>query len=96
MIAQDIRDYAVAICGGMRDNSLPYCGCMHVAGWETHNLHMVANILASFREHPGARVLVIVDVTHEPWLDGIPGMMPSVKLVDTKAVSGRLRVVSCG
>ncbi|GAB3355760.1 hypothetical protein [Lysobacter tyrosinilyticus] len=35
-------------------------GQLYVAGGETRNLRLVANIRAAFRERPGARVLSIV------------------------------------
>jgi hypothetical protein len=54
-----------------------------VGGWETRNLRMVANIRESFREHPGARVLVIVGATHKPWLDEWLGQLQGVDIVDT-------------
>lgn len=67
----------------LRDGK-PYYGHMYVTGWETRNLRMASNILATFRERPGARVLVIVGATHKPWLDKILGQMPSVEIMDAE------------
>lgn len=55
-----------------------------VAGWETRNLRMVANIRAAFREKPDARVLSIVGSSHKPWFDGWLGQMQGVEVVDAE------------
>jgi hypothetical protein len=70
------------------DGVAPYYGHMYVTGWEARNLRMAANIVATFRERPGARVLVIVGATHKPWLDKILGQMPNVQIVDAEKVLG--------
>lgn len=57
-----------------------------VAGWETRNLRMIANIRATFRERPGARVLSIVGSSHKPWFDGWLGQMQGVDIVDAEKV----------
>lgn len=59
---------------------------MYVAGWETRNLRMVANIRAAFRERPGARVLVVVGSSHKPWFDSLLGQMQGVDIVDVQQV----------
>lgn len=59
---------------------------MWVAGWEIRNLRMVANIRATFRERPGARVLSIVGVSHKPWFDSWLGQMQGVEIVDAEQV----------
>lgn len=59
---------------------------MWVAGWETRNLRIVANIRETFREHPGARVLSIIGATHKPWLDSWLGMLQGVDIVDAERV----------
>lgn len=56
---------------------------MWVAGWETRNLRMVANIREAFRETPGARVLSIVGASHKPWFDAFLAQMQGVDIVDT-------------
>lgn len=53
-----------------------------VGGWEIRNLRMAANIRETFRERPGARVLVIVGVSHKPWLDAWLGQFQGVTTVD--------------
>jgi len=70
------------------DGVAPYYGHMYVVGWEARNLRMASNIMATFRERPGARVLVIVGATHKPWLDKILGQMPNVQIVDAEKVLG--------
>lgn len=72
----------------LRDGVAPYYGHMYVTGWEARNLRIAANILATSREHPGARVLVIVGATHKPWLDQILGQMPGIQMVDAENVLG--------
>ena len=59
---------------------------MWVAGWEIRNLRMVANILESFRERPGARVLTIVGASHKPMFDHWLGQFQGVDIVDVAAV----------
>ena len=57
-----------------------------VGGWETRNLRMVANIRETFRERPGARVLVVVGVSHKPWFDAWLGQLQGADIVDAAAV----------
>ena len=57
-----------------------------VGGWETRNLRMVANIRETFRERPGARVLVIVGASHKPWFDDWLGQLQGVDIVDVAKV----------
>ena len=59
---------------------------MWVAGWEVRNLRMVANIRETFRERPGARVLVIVGGSHKPWFDAWLGQLQGVDIVDVAGV----------
>jgi hypothetical protein len=68
------------------ENSPQQYGRLYVAGWETRNLRMVANIHAAFRESPGARVLSIVGSSHKPWFDSLLGQMQGVDIVDTEKV----------
>ncbi|MCD9028189.1 DUF5694 domain-containing protein [Luteimonas sp. BDR2-5] len=63
-------------------------GQMYVAGWETRNLRMVANIRATFAARPGARVLSIVGASHKPWFDSLLGQMQGVDIVDVDQVLG--------
>ncbi|MGQ4659566.1 DUF5694 domain-containing protein [Lysobacter sp. F6437] len=72
----------------MRDPSPRHYGQRYVAGWETRNLRMVANIRAAFRDHPGARVLSIVGASHKPWFDSLLGQMQGVDIVDAGEVLG--------
>ncbi|MET0981022.1 MAG: DUF5694 domain-containing protein [Telluria sp.] len=59
---------------------------MWVAGWEIRNLRMVANIRETFRERPGARVLVVVGASHKPWFDSWLGQLQGVDIVDAARV----------
>ena len=70
----------------MRDPSPQHYGQLYVAGWETRNLRMVANIRAAFRERPGARVLSIVGASHKPWFDNLLGLMQGVDVIDAEKV----------
>ena len=66
----------------LRDHSPPHYGRMYVAGWDIRNLRMVANVAATFRERPGARVLCIVGASHKPWFDGLLGQLQGVRVID--------------
>ncbi|HUH90631.1 MAG TPA: DUF5694 domain-containing protein, partial [Lysobacter sp.] len=70
----------------MREASPGQYAQIYVAGWETRNLRMVANIRAAFREQPGARVLSIVGASHKPWFDSLLGQMQGVDVVDAEKV----------
>lgn len=59
---------------------------MWVAGWETRNLRMVANIRETFRERPSARVLTAVGVSHKPWFDAWLGQLQGADIVDAGGV----------
>ena len=70
----------------MRSASPERYSQMWVAGWETRNLRMVANIRETFREKPGARVLSIVGSSHKPWFDSWLGQLQGVEIVDVERV----------
>lgn len=70
----------------LRDPSPQRFGRQYVGGWEARNLHMVANLRAAFREHPGTRVLAVVGASHKPWFDALLGMMQGVEVVDAARV----------
>lgn len=72
----------------LRDASPQHYGQRYVAGWETRNLRMVANICEAFRGRPGARVLSLVGATHKPWFDSLLGQMQGVDVVPVEAVLG--------
>lgn len=73
-------DFAAAL----QDPSPQHYGQLYVAGWETRNLRMAANVRAAFRERPGARVLSIVGASHKPWFDSLLGQMQGVDIVDAE------------
>jgi hypothetical protein len=70
----------------MREDSPHHYAQVYVAGWETRNLRMVANVRAAFRARPGARVLCIVGSSHKPWFDSLLGQMQGVDVVDAEKV----------
>jgi hypothetical protein len=76
----------VNAAAAMRAKSPQHYPQIWVAGWEIRNLRMVANIRATFRERPGARVLSIVGVSHKPWFDSWLGQMQGVEIVDVEQV----------
>jgi len=76
----------VNIVPAMRSTSPERYPQIWVAGWETRNLRMVANIRESFREKPGARVLSIVGASHKPWFDSWLGQLQGVRIVDVEQV----------
>lgn len=53
-----------------------------VAGWETRNLRMVANVREAFRDRVGQRVLVVVGASHKPWFDHWLGQLQGLDIVD--------------
>jgi hypothetical protein len=61
----------------------PY-GRQYMSWWETRNLRMAANIHSTFRDKPGAHVLVVVGATHKGHLDAYLDMMQDVRLVDAE------------
>ena len=70
----------------MREASPGHYARYYVAGWETRNLRMVANIREAFRKRPGARVLSVVGSSHKPWFDSLLGQMQGVEIVDAEKV----------
>lgn len=84
---ESMRIYAEAnIVQPMRSRSPERYPQMWVGGWEIRNLRMVANIRETFRERPGARVLVIVGASHKPWFDDWLGQLQGVDIVDVAKV----------
>ncbi|HEY6941481.1 DUF5694 domain-containing protein [Dokdonella sp.] len=84
----DVLRIAIAADFGaaLRDPSPQHYGQLYVAGWETRNLRMVANIRAAFGARPGARVLSVVGSSHKPWFDALLGRMQGVDIVDVEKV----------
>ncbi len=74
-------DFALALAEG----SPQRFGRQYVTGWDLRNLRMVANIGATFRERPGARVLSIVGASHKAWFDRLLGQLQGVEVVDAEA-----------
>lgn len=59
-----------------------------VAGWETRNLRMAANIREVSARHPGRRILVLVGSAHKPYLDAYLRMMSDVRVVPAGEILG--------
>lgn len=70
----------------LADQSPEGYGRFYVAGWETRNLRMVANIRHAIRAERSRRVLSIVGATHKPWFDSLLGQMQGVDIVDAQQV----------
>lgn len=82
-----LRDALAADFGAAQaEPSAAQYGRRYVAGWETRNLRMVANVRAAFRDRPGARVLSIVGASHKPWFDDLLARMQGVDIVDAETV----------
>ncbi|MDH5829041.1 DUF5694 domain-containing protein [Luteimonas sp. M1R5S18] len=77
-------DFALALA----EPSPQRFGRQYVAGWDTRNLRMVANIASTFRERPGARVLSIVGASHKAWFDRLLGQLQGVEVVDAARALG--------
>ncbi|MYM35168.1 hypothetical protein GTP38_12590 [Duganella sp. FT94W] len=61
-------------------------GREYVAGWETRNLRMAANIREVMAARPGSRMLVIVGASHKGYLDAYLDQMHDVRVDDAEAV----------
>ncbi len=61
-------------------------GRQYTAWWEVRNERMASNIRASFANHPGAKVLVIVGGTHKPYLESYLDQIHEVQLVDAMKI----------
>lgn len=77
-------DFALALA----EPSPQRFGRQYVAGWDTRNLRMVANIASTFRERPGARVLSVVGASHKAWFDRLLGQLQGVEVVDAARALG--------
>ena len=69
-----------------REPSPQHYGRIYVAGWEARNLRIAGNVAAAMREHPGARVLVIIGAMHKPWIERLLGGMKDVQIEDARRV----------
>lgn len=58
----------------------------YVAWWHARNLRMAANIVESFGNRPGAKVLVITGNSHKAYLDRILGQFEDIELVNVDEV----------
>jgi hypothetical protein len=74
----------VNVGASLRATSREHYPQIWVSGWEIRNLRMVANILETFRERPGVRVLSLVGASHKPYFDEWLGKMQGVEIVDAE------------
>lgn len=71
----------------MIDRAYPAdAGRIRMGEWEARNLRMAANIREAAASAPGGRVLVIVGVSHKPWLDAYLDLMTDMRVVDARRV----------
>ncbi len=61
-------------------------GRNYVAGWETRNLRMAANIREAMANAPGKRTLVIVGASHKYYLQAYLDQMHDIRLADAEAI----------
>lgn len=61
-------------------------GRIYVGGWDARNLRMVANVVTTFRDRPGTRVLALVGASHKPWFDDWLGRVQGVEPVEVSQV----------
>jgi hypothetical protein len=74
--------YASDFGAALEEPSPQRFGRQYVAYWETRNLRMAANIRDMLGERPGRRALVVVGVSHKPYLDAYLHQMHDVRVVD--------------
>lgn len=59
---------------------------VHLASLEARNMRQAANIREVSGDYPGGNILVIIGVSHVPWLSSILREMPDVELVPVEEV----------
>ncbi len=74
--------YATDFGATLEEPSPQRFGRQYVGYWETRNLRMAANIRDMLGERPGMRALVVVGVSHKPYLDAYLDQMHDVRVVD--------------
>lgn len=72
------NDFGAAV----QDDEPGYYGRYYVAGWETRNLRMVANIREILIEKPGVKVLAIVGQSHKFYYENYLAQMHDIEIVD--------------
>ena len=58
----------------------------YVAWWQARGLRMAANVVEAAGNTPGAKVLVIVGVSHKPYFEAYLNQMFDIELVDSETV----------
>ncbi|KQM87589.1 hypothetical protein ASE67_07830 [Sphingomonas sp. Leaf23] len=74
--------YASDFGAALEEPSPQRFGRQYVGYWETRNLRMAANIRDMLGERPGRRALVVVGVSHKPYLDAYLHQMHDVRVID--------------
>jgi hypothetical protein len=59
-----------------------------IAGWETRNLRMAANIREASAAYPGKHILVLVGSAHKPYLEAYLSSMSDIRLVPAAEIIG--------
>lgn len=75
-------DFGAAI----RDREAKHYGRYYVAGWETRNLRMVANIREMMIDKPGVKVLAIVGQSHKFYYENYLRQMHDIEIVDVHGI----------
>lgn len=70
----------------LQDDSPGLFGRHYVAGWETRNLRMVANIREAMINKPGAKVLAIVGRSHKYYYETYLRALHDIQIVDVQDV----------
>lgn len=70
----------------LEESSTERFGRGYVGYWETRNLRMASNIRDMFAMQPGIRGLVVVGVSHKPYLENYLNQMHDMTVVDAEAV----------
>lgn len=75
-------DFGAAV----QDDEPGHYGRYYVAGWETRNLRMVANIREIMIDKPGVKVLAIVGQSHKFYYENYLAQMHDIEIIDVDAV----------
>jgi hypothetical protein len=67
-------------------------GAAERTGWQRWNGEFLATITRAARENPGKRIVVTVGAEHGYWLRGHLADVPGLKLLDTAALLGAMRL----
>lgn len=77
-----LSDFGAAL----QDAEDKHYGRYYVAGWETRNLRMVANLREIMIDKPGVKVLTIVGQSHKFYYENYLRQMHDIEIVDANAI----------